>query len=245
MRSNQVNKLWIFLRSAALVLLVSLLLANGFGQHPAGDSFPGSLALAQKADSKKTGSSKKETNKKNSKKADVSSSQTSQSGSKKGSTKKPATSKAANKKGDTKKPETPQAGSRKGSSQKPKTSKPDTKSETAKQSGPPTEDLSTPADVPTGTTRVNSGRLAALTIFVLAVFVGFEVITKVPPTLHTPLMSGSNAISGITIVGAMIVAGHEFWHSHWLGMMAIALATVNVVGGFLVTHRMLAMFRKR
>lgn len=88
-------------------------------------------------------------------------------------------------------------------------------------------------------------RLAAVTIFVLAVFVGFEVITKVPPTLHTPLMSGSNAVSGITVVGAIIVAGHQYWASSWLGMLAIALATVNVVGGFLVTHRMLAMFQRR
>ena len=89
------------------------------------------------------------------------------------------------------------------------------------------------------------GRLAALTIFVLAIFVGFEVITKVPPTLHTPLMSGSNAISGIAVVGAIVVAGQTYLTSSWLGMMAITLATVNVVGGFLVTHRMLAMFRKR
>ena len=89
------------------------------------------------------------------------------------------------------------------------------------------------------------GRLAALTIFVLAIFVGFEVITKVPPTLHTPLMSGSNAISGIAVVGAIVVAGQVGVTSSWLGMMAITLATVNVVGGFLVTHRMLAMFRKR
>ena len=87
--------------------------------------------------------------------------------------------------------------------------------------------------------------LAAVTIFVLAIFVGFEVITKVPPTLHTPLMSGSNAVSGITVVGAIVVAGQQGWFSSWLGMVAIALAMVNVVGGFLVTHRMLAMFKKR
>jgi NAD(P) transhydrogenase subunit alpha len=85
--------------------------------------------------------------------------------------------------------------------------------------------------------------LASLTIFVLAIFVGFEIITKVPPTLHTPLMSGSNAISGITIVGAVIVAGHK-GGAPWLGMMAVSLAMVNVVGGFLVTHRMLSMFVK-
>ena len=88
-------------------------------------------------------------------------------------------------------------------------------------------------------------RLAAVTIFVLAIFVGFEVITKVPPTLHTPLMSGSNAVSGITVVGAIVVAGQQGWLSSWLGMVAVALAMVNVVGGFLVTHRMLAMFKKR
>lgn len=87
--------------------------------------------------------------------------------------------------------------------------------------------------------------LAGLTIFVLAIFVGFEVITKVPPTLHTPLMSGSNAISGITIVGAVIVAGIGFKFSAFVGMIAVILATINVVGGFLVTHRMLAMFKKR
>jgi NAD(P) transhydrogenase subunit alpha len=83
-----------------------------------------------------------------------------------------------------------------------------------------------------------------LTVFVLAVFVGFEIITKVPPTLHTPLMSGSNAISGITVVGALIAAGAE--HSTLaavLGMLAVVLAMINVVGGFLVTHRMLGMFR--
>ena len=93
-----------------------------------------------------------------------------------------------------------------------------------------------------------------LTIFVLAVFVGFEIITKVPPTLHTPLMSGSNAISGITLLGvaiffvavALLSAGTQ--HSTLttvLGVSAVALATINVVGGFLVTHRMLEMFRKK
>ena len=89
--------------------------------------------------------------------------------------------------------------------------------------------------------------IASVTIFVLAVFVGFEVITKVPPTLHTPLMSGSNAISGITLVGALIVAGTGRANSlaTWLGALAVAMATVNVVGGFMVTHRMLAMFRSK
>jgi len=84
------------------------------------------------------------------------------------------------------------------------------------------------------------------TIFVLAMFVGFEVITKVPPTLHTPLMSGSNAISGITIVGAIISAGsHHSALTTVLGFIALVFATVNVIGGFLVTHRMLEMFRRK
>ncbi len=83
-----------------------------------------------------------------------------------------------------------------------------------------------------------------LTIFALAIFVGFEVITKVPPTLHTPLMSGANAISGITLVGTLITtgAGHTTLTTI-LGITAVAMATANVVGGFLVTHRMLGMFR--
>ncbi|MCZ6695455.1 MAG: NAD(P) transhydrogenase subunit alpha [Acidobacteria bacterium] len=86
----------------------------------------------------------------------------------------------------------------------------------------------------------------SLTIFVLAMFVGFEVITKVPPTLHTPLMSGSNAISGITIVGALLSAGaQQTLLSTILGFAAVVVATINVVGGFLVTHRMLSMFRKK
>jgi len=84
------------------------------------------------------------------------------------------------------------------------------------------------------------------TIFVLSMFVGFEVITKVPPTLHTPLMSGSNAISGITIVGALISAGsHHTTLTTILGFIALVFATINVVGGFLVTHRMLEMFRRK
>ena len=87
---------------------------------------------------------------------------------------------------------------------------------------------------------------AALTIFVLAIFVGFEVISKVPPLLHTPLMSGSNAISGITIVGALLAAGSTNPAlSKWLGFVAIVFATINVVGGFLVTDRMLGMFKKK
>ncbi len=85
-----------------------------------------------------------------------------------------------------------------------------------------------------------------ITIFVLAMFVGFEVITKVPPTLHTPLMSGSNAISGISIIGALLAAGAEKTTlASLLGVLAVALATVNVVGGFLVTDRMLRMFRSK
>ena len=88
--------------------------------------------------------------------------------------------------------------------------------------------------------------IAALTILVLAFFVGFEVISKVPPLLHTPLMSGSNAISGITVVGAILAAGSEDGDlAKWLGLVAIVFATVNVVGGFLVTNRMLAMFRQK
>ena len=88
--------------------------------------------------------------------------------------------------------------------------------------------------------------VAALTVFVLAIFVGFEIITKIPPTLHTPLMSGSNAISGITVVGAILAAGagHGFIAST-LGFLAVIMATVNVVGGFLVTNRMLEMFRRK
>lgn len=86
--------------------------------------------------------------------------------------------------------------------------------------------------------------IASLTIFVLSIFVGFEVITKVPPTLHTPLMSGSNAISGITLVGAVLVAGgSNHVVAALLGMLAVALAAINVVGGFMVTDRMLAMFK--
>jgi NAD(P) transhydrogenase subunit alpha len=84
-------------------------------------------------------------------------------------------------------------------------------------------------------------------ILVLASYLGFELITKVPPTLHTPLMSGSNAISGITMVGA-ILACNELGYStvsKWLGMLALVLATINVVGGYMVTDRMLKMFKKR
>jgi NAD(P) transhydrogenase subunit alpha len=89
------------------------------------------------------------------------------------------------------------------------------------------------------------GLIMLIYVFVLAVFVGFELITKVPPTLHTPLMSGSNAISGITIVGALLSAGiGEMSISTILGVVAIVFAMINVVGGFLVTDRMLKMFKK-
>lgn len=88
--------------------------------------------------------------------------------------------------------------------------------------------------------------LVGLYIFVLACFVGFELITKVPPTLHTPLMSGANAISGITILGAISVAGESnSVLAQMLGTLGIALATINVVGGFLVTDRMMKMFGRK
>lgn len=88
--------------------------------------------------------------------------------------------------------------------------------------------------------------VAGLVVFVLASFVGFEVINKVPPTLHTPLMSGSNAISGIAVVGALLVSGTGNLNiSVILGLIAVILATINVVGGFLVTDRMLQMFKKK
>ena len=88
--------------------------------------------------------------------------------------------------------------------------------------------------------------LIGLYVFVLAVFVGFEVITKVPPTLHTPLMSGANAISGITIVGALLVTGiGNTQIGTILGFIALVMATINVVGGFLVTDRMLRLFKKQ
>ena len=90
------------------------------------------------------------------------------------------------------------------------------------------------------------GLVELLVVFVLAMFVGFEVITKVPPTLHTPLMSGSNAISGITLVGALLATGAERLDvAAVVGLVAVIMATINVVGGFLVTHRMLSMFRRK
>ena len=88
--------------------------------------------------------------------------------------------------------------------------------------------------------------VAALTIFILALFLGFEIITKVPPLLHTPLMSGANAISGITLVGTLVTAGSQLSTlTTILGFLAVAMATANAVGGFLVTHRMLQMFRRK
>ena len=93
--------------------------------------------------------------------------------------------------------------------------------------------------------------LIGLYVFVLAIFVGFEIITKVPPTLHTPLMSGSNAISGITIIGALILAGvlesdPQFNQlAKIMAFVAVIFASINVVGGFLVTGRMLKMFQRK
>ena len=84
-----------------------------------------------------------------------------------------------------------------------------------------------------------------ITIFILAIFVGNEVINKVPPTLHTPLMSVSNAISGIAIVGALLAISTDGQISTYLGLAALICATINVVGGFLVTDRMLKMFKKK
>lgn len=100
-----------------------------------------------------------------------------------------------------------------------------------------------PADAATS---VGPGTLMLLlAIFILAVFIGVEIIAKIPPTLHTPLMSGSNAISGITVVGAVLAAGESGKAAMILGTFAVALATINVVGGFMVTHRMLGMFQKK
>jgi NAD(P) transhydrogenase subunit alpha len=88
--------------------------------------------------------------------------------------------------------------------------------------------------------------LVGIYVFVLACFVGFEIITKIPPTLHTPLMSGANAISGITLVGSLAAASSgELVMSSVLAFVAIIFATINVVGGFLVTDRMLGMFGKK
>ncbi|MFK7739485.1 MAG: NAD(P) transhydrogenase subunit alpha [Planctomycetota bacterium] len=82
-------------------------------------------------------------------------------------------------------------------------------------------------------------------IFAIAALLGFELITKVPPTLHTPLMSGSNAISGITIVGAIIISAGGGFFAGLIAFLAVTLATINVVGGYMVTDRMLGSFKKR
>ena len=87
--------------------------------------------------------------------------------------------------------------------------------------------------------------IGVITIFVLAIFVGFEIIGKVPPTLHTPLMSGSNAISGIAIIGAILATMVGGAIGTWLGFIAVVFAMINVVGGFLVTDRMLKMFKRK
>jgi len=87
--------------------------------------------------------------------------------------------------------------------------------------------------------------IAGLYVFILAAFVGFQVITKVPQLLHTPLMSATNAISGISLVGSLVAAGSELMTvSKMLGVVAVTAATINVVGGFLITDRMLKMFKK-
>ena len=87
--------------------------------------------------------------------------------------------------------------------------------------------------------------MIGIVVFTLATFLGYELIQRVPPTLHTPLMSGANAVSGITVVGALVIAGSGHgWISTVLGFLAIVLAMMNVVGGYAVTDRMLQMFRK-
>ena len=88
--------------------------------------------------------------------------------------------------------------------------------------------------------------LVGIYVFVLSIFVGFEIISKVPPLLHTPLMSGTNAISGITLVGAVVAAGHgQQMLTSVLGFLAVLCGTINVIGGYLVTNRMLNMFKKK
>ena len=87
--------------------------------------------------------------------------------------------------------------------------------------------------------------ITTITIFILAVFVGFEIITKVPPTLHTPLMSGSNAISGIAVIGAILAINIEGEIGMWLGFIGVIFAMINIVGGFMVTDRMLKMFKRK
>ncbi|HEX7240171.1 MAG TPA: NAD(P) transhydrogenase subunit alpha [Longimicrobiaceae bacterium] len=92
---------------------------------------------------------------------------------------------------------------------------------------------------------MTEGLIAGIVIFVLSSFLGYELIQRVPPTLHTPLMSGANAVSGITVVGALVLAGGAHgWISTVLGFLAVVFAMMNVVGGYLVTDRMLGMFRR-
>ena len=92
---------------------------------------------------------------------------------------------------------------------------------------------------------MTAGLITGIIIFTLATFLGYELIHRVPPTLHTPLMSGANAVSGITVVGALVLAGSGHgWVSTVLGFLAIVFAMINVAGGYLVTDRMLQMFRK-
>lgn len=124
-------------------------------------------------------------------------------------------------------------------------------------SAEPNTSVTADADAPAVEAKDSSAQIADLifylTVFVLAIIVGFEVITKVPPTLHTPLMSGSNAISGITVIGALLLAGAidsgmpgtpASQLAKIMAFIAVIFATVNVVGGFLVTHRMLRMFKR-
>ena len=87
--------------------------------------------------------------------------------------------------------------------------------------------------------------ITTITIFILAIFVGFEIIIKVPPTLHTPLMSGSNAISGIAVIGAILATNIDGNIGMWLGFIGVVFAMINIVGGFMVTDRMLKMFKKK
>ena len=92
---------------------------------------------------------------------------------------------------------------------------------------------------------MTSELLFNLYVFVLATFVGYQTISRVPPLLHTPLMSGTNAISGISLVGSLVAAGSHHHLSQILGFVAVACASINVFGGFLITDRMLRMFRRR
>ena len=103
-----------------------------------------------------------------------------------------------------------------------------------------------PAETVNSEAADSSHLMLLITVFALAVFVGVEIISKIPPTLHTPLMSGSNAISGITVIGAILATGADVSAiSSVLGFLAVVLATINVVGGFMVTNRMLAMFKPK